>query len=100
MEELMYLLNVSYNRPAAEVEPHIPSHGAWVKHHLDAGTFLFAGPKKSGLGGVILVKAIPKPELQKLLAEDSYVRADVVDYQIVDFDCKLAVPELNVLTRA
>jgi uncharacterized protein YciI len=44
----MYLLNVSYSQPPAKVEPHIPSHGAWVKQHLEAGTFLFAGPKKSG----------------------------------------------------
>jgi uncharacterized protein YciI len=96
----MYLLNVSYSQPPAKVEPHIPSHGAWVKQHLEAGTFLFAGPKKNGLGGVILVKSIPKPELQMLLAEDSYVKADVVDYQIVDFDCKLAAPSLTVLTSA
>ena len=96
----MYLLNVSYVQVPAKVEPHIPSHGAWVKRHLDDGTFLFAGPKKSGLGGIILVKSIPKPELQKLLTEDSYVQADVADYQIVDFDCKLAAGGLDVLTSA
>jgi len=93
----MYLLNVTYAQPVATVQPHVPSHGAWVKRHLDAGNFLFAGPKKSGLGGVILVKSISKPELHKLLAEDSYVQADVVDYQIVDFDCKLAAPGLDAL---
>jgi uncharacterized protein YciI len=93
----MYLLNVSYSQPAASIEPHVPSHAAWVKRHLEAGTFLFAGPKKSGLGGVILVKSIPKPELQRLLADDSYVQADVVDYQVVDFDCKLAGPDLVAL---
>jgi uncharacterized protein YciI len=93
----MYLLNVTYSQPATSVEPHIPSHGAWVKRHLEAGTFLFAGPKKSGLGGVILVKSIPKTELRQLLADDSYVQADVVDYQVVDFDCKLAGPGLAAL---
>jgi len=96
----MYLLNISYSQPPTKVEPHVPSHGAWVKHHLDADTFLLAGPKKSGLGGVILVKSISKNELQKLLAEDPYVQTEVVDYQIVDFDCKLATPELNALTSA
>ena len=43
---------------------------------------------------------LPKPELQRLLAEDSYVQADVADYQIVDFDCKLAAAGLTVLTSA
>jgi hypothetical protein len=77
----------------------VPVQRGWFGH-LDAGTFLFAGPKKSSLGGVILVKSIPKSELQRLLAEDSYVQADVVDYQIVDFDCKLAAQGLNILTCA
>jgi uncharacterized protein YciI len=93
----MYLLNLTYSQPASAVEPHIPSHGAWVKRHLEAGTFLFAGPKKSGLGGVILVKSISKRELRRLLDDDSYVQADVVDYQVVDFDCKLAAPALAAL---
>jgi len=93
----MYLLNISYAQPPSTVQPHVAEHGAWVKQHIDAGNFLFAGPKKSGLGGVILVRSIPKSELQNLLANDSYVKADVVDYQIVDFDCKLTVDGLDQL---
>lgn len=96
----MYLLNISYSQPPAQVEPHIPSHGAWVKQHVDSGAFLFAGAKKSGLGGIILVKSMPKSALQELLREDSYVKADVADYQIVDFACKLSVPGLEELLSA
>jgi uncharacterized protein YciI len=93
----MYLLNVSYSQTPATVQPHVAEHGAWVKQHIDAGTFLFAGPKKSGLGGVILVRSIPKAELLNLMAKDSYVKADVVDYQIVEFDCKLTAAGLEQL---
>jgi len=96
----MFLLNVSYSQSPLKVEPQISSHGAWVKKYIDDGTFLFAGPKKSGLGGLILVKSMPKADLQQLLAEDSYVQADVADYHIVDFDCKLAGPNLSSLLRA
>jgi uncharacterized protein YciI len=96
----MYLLNLSYSQSPTKVEPHIPGHSAWVKQHLDDGTFLFAGPKKSGLGGVILIKSIPRAELQKLLSEDSYARAEVVDYEILDFDCKSTRPELKILTNS
>jgi uncharacterized protein YciI len=44
----MYILIVSYTVPVAQVEPHVASHGAWVKEHLASGEILFAGPKKSG----------------------------------------------------
>lgn len=61
----------------------------------DAGTFLFAGSKRSGLGGVILVGTISKQDLLDVLAKDSYVKADVVDCQIVEFDCKLTAAGLE-----
>ena len=57
--------------------------------------FLFAGPKKSGLGGVIAVKGIEKEKLMEILSEDSYVQADVAEYQIIDFDCKIAQSALE-----
>ena len=96
----MFLLNVSYIKTPAQVEPQIKAHGEWVKHYLDKKIFIFAGPKKSGLGGVIATKAIEKTELMKILAEDSYVIADVAEYQIIDFDCKLAHESLLTLLQA
>jgi len=93
----MYLLNVSYSQSPQKVEPHASGHSAWVKQHLEKGIFLFAGPKKSGLGGVILVKSIPRKELQTLLSEDSYVQAEVADYEVLDFDCKIIGPSLKGL---
>lgn len=96
----MYLLNLSYSQSPQKVEPYASGHSAWVKQHLQAGTFLFAGPKKSGLGGVILVKSIPRKELQILLSEDSYVRAEVADYEVLDFDCKAVGVGLTALTVA
>jgi hypothetical protein len=56
-----------------------------------------AGPKKSGLGGVLLAKSMDKSTLLNILAEDSYVTADVAEYQIIDFDCKVAEPGLEKL---
>ena len=85
----MYLLHVSYSKSPVNVDPHKEAHGAWVKKYIAEGVFLLSGPKKSGLGGIIVAKSIDKKRLQTILAEDSYVQADVVDYQIVEFDCKL-----------
>lgn len=93
----MYLLNVSYTKPLEEVTAHFPTHAAWVKQYIDAGIFIFAGPKKSKLGGVIGVKSIDKNKLMDLISEDSYVKNDVAEYQVIDLDCKHALPELELL---
>ncbi len=96
----MFLLNVSYSKSPDAVTPHIKAHGEWVGRYLNEGVFLFAGPKKSGLGGVIGVKSMEKTKLMAMLAEDSYVQADVAEYQIMDFDCKVTHPELASLKLA
>jgi uncharacterized protein YciI len=96
----MYVLNVSYSKSPDKVAPHIPTHGAWVKKYVDNGTFLFVAPKKSGLGGIIVVKSIPNAELKAILAEDSYTQHDVVDYQVADIEVKFVQPNLEILLDA
>lgn len=96
----MFMLNVSYSKSPDEVTPHIKPHGEWVAKYFKEGIFLFAGPKKSGLGGVIGVKAIEKKRLLEVLAEDPYVKADVADVEIVDFDCKAAGDAIAALKGA
>lgn len=93
----MYILHASYCQPPEIVAPHVPAHGQWVKKHIASGDFLMAGPKKSGLGGVALVRSMPKAELLALLQEDSYVQADVADYQIIDLNVTVAAPEWAAL---
>lgn len=93
----MYLLIVSYTKSLDEVAVHSAAHAAWVKQYVDEGSILFAGPKKSKLGGVILVKSIAKNKLKEIIAADSYVKADVAEYQIIDFDCKATGQQLALL---
>ena len=41
------------------------------------------------------MKGIEKEKLMEILSEDSYVQADVAEYQIIDFDCKIAQSALE-----
>jgi uncharacterized protein YciI len=95
----MFLLNISYKTHPSAVEPHAQSHGAWVKKHIASGDFLIAGPKKSGLGGIIVARALDRMKLQALLNEDSFVQADVADYEIIDFASKLAASAITGVTE-
>lgn len=94
----MFLINSSYITELANVEPHRKAHAEWVAKYIKEGTFLFAGPKRSKLGGIIVAKRIEKDRLMQILSEDSYVSADVVENQIVDFDAVFAQPELMQLS--
>jgi len=96
----MFLLNLSYTKAPSVVEPENKAHGEWVRKYIADGTFVFAGAKKSGLGGILAVKSIDKSALLQILAEDSYVIADVGEYQIIDVDIKLAQAAFEVLKQA
>ncbi|MDO8953322.1 MAG: YciI family protein [Gammaproteobacteria bacterium] len=93
----MYVLIVDYIKPTDSVTPHIGAHSEWVKKYVDQGIFLFAGPKKSKLGGVILAKSIDKKALMTMISEDPYVIEDVAEYRVVDFDARLTTGELELL---
>jgi uncharacterized protein YciI len=93
----MYLLNISYTQPVESVHPHAAAHKAWVKKHIDEGAFLFAGPKASGLGGVIVTRAIPREQLKAMVSEDSFVKAEVADIEIIDFNCTVVAQSITGL---
>lgn len=86
----MYIVIVSFNKSPEIVEPYFKAHCAWLHQYINADIFIASGPKKSHLGGAFLVRSIDKQQLNKILSEDSYFKADVADYLIVDMDCKLA----------
>ena len=90
----MYMLNGTYSKPPSEAEQQMKQHGEWVKSGLERGLILFAGRKKSLLGGIVVVEAMEKVELLKFIAEDIYFQADVMEYQITDFDCSLVQPSI------
>ncbi len=96
----MYMLNGSYTKSPAEVEQHIKAHGEWVASGMQRGLILFAGRKKSGLGGILVMKSMEKADLLEFIAEDIYIQADVAEYQIVDFDCSLIQPTITGLAGA
>jgi uncharacterized protein YciI len=93
----MYLLDVSYKTHPNAVEPHAQTHGAWIKKHIERGDFLIAGPKASGLGGVILARAMDKAQVLEIIQGDSYVQADVAEYSIIAFTSKIAAKEVAAL---
>lgn len=96
----MYIVITSHSKSPELVEPHFKEHCEWLKQYNHEGIFLASGPKKSGRGGAILVRSMDKKDLEKIIAKDSYHKANVADYLIVDIDFKLAVDGFEKLIEA
>jgi len=81
----MFLLITTYLRPLEEVEPLMPEHMTWLDQHYEAGMFLLSGRKAPRTGGVILARAENRATLEKVVTQDPFAQAGVVQYDIVEF---------------
>lgn len=82
----MYFVSLHYLRSLNEVEAHLSAHRAWLDRHYASGELLASGPKVPRTGGVLLVRAMPRPRLDALLASDPFAQAGVAKYEITEFE--------------
>ncbi|MBS6033779.1 MULTISPECIES: YciI family protein [Pantoea] len=69
----MYVVSLDYFRPMEEVEALLAAHIAWLDRYFDAGAVIAAGRKDPRTGGLLLLKEMPREQLDALLAEDPFV---------------------------
>lgn len=56
----MYILISSFTQPPEIVHEYFKEHCAWLHKYRNEGVFLASGPKKSKLGGFIIVNSLKK----------------------------------------
>ena len=69
----MYVVYLNYFRPVEEVEALLAPHIAWLDRYFASGAFIAAGRKDPRTGGMVMVKEMPRDELDAILAEDPFV---------------------------
>jgi uncharacterized protein YciI len=82
----MYILVSSYTQPIEQVNEQLDHHRAWLAGHYESGRVLVSGRRNPATGGVIILRAESREEIDALLADDPYVQHDLVEYEIIAFD--------------
>lgn len=80
----MFVVNLTYTAPLAEIDRLRDAHMEWVKAGYADGVFIASGAKRPRTGGVILARG-PREALDVRLAEDPFAKANVADYDVIDF---------------
>lgn len=93
----MYVITLTYKKPLSEVDPHMESHVEWMRHQYERGHFLASGPRIPREGGVVLVRDMPRENLNLLLNEDPFRQNDVADYTVVAFKVSNTCADLQHL---
>lgn len=96
----MYVVLLTYTQPLAAIEEGLPPHRQYLARHFATDTFLLAGPQVPRQGGVILVRAESRAEVEALIAEDPFHQKGLAEYQIIEFVARATSPALAAFVEA
>jgi len=82
----MFVVETQYMVDMAKAAPYLEDHKQWVEKYTGAGVFLFAGPKDSKKGGVIITDRSSKETVAKIMAEDVFVKKGIVSIKVTEFN--------------
>lgn len=88
----MVLLRFSSNRDrAAEL---LDGHVQWIQRGFGDGVFLLSGTMP-GVGGAVLAHGIDGDALRSRVADDPFVRDDIVQAEIIEIEPGIVDPRLH-----
>ncbi|MBB5956216.1 uncharacterized protein YciI [Saccharothrix tamanrassetensis] len=96
----MYVVLLEYIKPLAEVDYALPEHVDWLNKQYEAGRFLASGRQVPRVGGVIIVRPMPRGRLDALLATDPFAQQKLARYRVVEFEATRTAPELAKVNEA
>lgn len=81
----MYLILLTYIRPADEVAAARPAHREYLDRCYAQGKLVCSGPRDPATGGVILARVDTEEEAQKIIADDPFFVDGVATYEAIRF---------------
>jgi uncharacterized protein YciI len=93
----MYVLSLDYIVPLGEVDRVRDAHMTWIAEQYAAGRLFASGPKVPRTGGVILARAMPRDELDDVIASDPFTREGVAAYDVLEFAATTTAEGLEAL---
>ena len=87
-EAMLFVVLMHYTKPLADVDAVRADHLGHLERAAAQGTMLAWARRDPPTGGVLVAAAADRQSLERVLAEDPYVRAGVAKPEIVEFSEK------------
>ncbi|SFC89781.1 YciI family protein [Pseudoalteromonas denitrificans] len=81
----MFIVSLTYKTQLSQVDNYINEHIIYLEKYYNLGKFLVSGRKIPRDGGIILVNATDRSELDLIIKEDPFYIADIANYDITEF---------------
>lgn len=81
----MFIAILTYKKSLSEVDKYLAVHREYLARHYAAGDFIASGPQTPRIGGVIMMKAESRTDVDIIISQDPFYINDIADYQLVEF---------------
>lgn len=81
----MFIAILTYKKPLSEVDKYLAAHREYLARHYAAGDFIASGPQTPRIGGVIMMKAESRTDVDIIISQDPFYINNIADYQLVEF---------------
>jgi uncharacterized protein YciI len=81
----MFVIELTYNAPLAEIDASMRAHVAFLKKYYAAGNFLVSGRQVPRTGGIIIALADSREQIESIMAEDPFCKHGLADVRIIEF---------------
>jgi uncharacterized protein YciI len=80
----MFIVLLRFSRNQNQASQFAAGHQEWIQRGIADGVFLVVGSLQPAMGGAILAHNTSRDGLQRRVAEDPFVAADVVSPEILE----------------
>jgi uncharacterized protein YciI len=81
----MFVIELVYTSPLAEIDAHMAAHVAFLEKYYAAGHFLVSGRKIPRDGGIILAVGQTRQQIEGIVEQDPFHKLGLAEFRIVEF---------------
>ena len=93
----MFIVNLTYIVPLEQIDAAMAEHMKFLNKYYKTNTFVASGRKVPRTGGIILILAQSKAEVEAIMAEDPFCIHKLAEFTITEFLTSQAHPDLKKL---
>ena len=95
----MFIISIHYIKPLEEVDQIMEAHVAYLNKYYEADVFLMWGRKVPRTGGIIIGQADSLEIMEKIAAEDPFMKHKAATFEVTEFKVSKAKREIKDLIR-
>jgi len=91
----MFVVDLNYIAPLEAIDAAMADHMKFLNKHYKLNAFIASGRKVPRTGGIILVLAKTREEVESIINEDPFIKNKLAEYRITEFRTSQVHPELK-----